>query len=135
MMRRTLLPAGFLVLLDAPGAEAVPYFARKYIRGSPRVTPDETGWKVGGHLWWLWAFASSQVTVYSIQSGRGFQEAALVLGVEFAQNVFRRTNRGFYSFESSSPAPTASAVRVTATITMRFSRPKKIVTIEERKAL
>jgi len=41
------------------------------IRGSPSVTPDETGWKVGGQLWWMWAFSSAAVTVYSIQPGRG----------------------------------------------------------------
>ena len=27
----------------------------RQIRNSPVVTPDETGWKVGGHLQWLWA--------------------------------------------------------------------------------
>ena len=32
------------------------------IRGSPSVTSDETGWRVGGRLWWMWAFSSSQVT-------------------------------------------------------------------------
>jgi hypothetical protein len=53
------------------------------VRASPSVTPDETGWKVGGHLWWMWAFSSSQVTVYSIQPGRGFEQAATVLGVGF----------------------------------------------------
>ena len=50
------------------------------IRGSPSVTPDETGWKVGGQLWWMWAFSTSQVTVYAIQPGRGFEPAARVLG-------------------------------------------------------
>jgi hypothetical protein len=44
---------------------------------------DETGWKVDGHLWWMWAFSSSQVTAYSIQPGRGFEQAATVLGVGF----------------------------------------------------
>ncbi len=33
------------------------------IRASPSVTPDETGWKVGGKLWRMWAFSSSQITV------------------------------------------------------------------------
>jgi len=50
------------------------------IRGSASVTPDETGWRVGGRLWWMWAFSSSQVTVYAIQPGRGFEQAAEVLG-------------------------------------------------------
>jgi transposase len=53
------------------------------IRGSPSVTPDETGWKVGGQLWWMWAFSSAAVTVYSIQPGRGFEQAATVLGAEY----------------------------------------------------
>lgn len=53
------------------------------IRGSPMVTPDETGWKVGGRLWWMWVFSSPQVTVYAIQPGRGFEQAAAVLGVNF----------------------------------------------------
>lgn len=53
------------------------------IRGSPSVTPDETGWRVGGRLWWMWAFSSSQVTVYAIQPGRGFEQAAEVLGADF----------------------------------------------------
>jgi transposase len=53
------------------------------VRGSPMVSPDETGWKVGGHLQWLWAFATSDTTVYRIQAGRGFAEAAAVLGADF----------------------------------------------------
>ena len=28
---------------------------QEQIRGSPVVTPDETGWKVAGRLHWLWA--------------------------------------------------------------------------------
>ena len=32
------------------------------VRGSPMVTPDETGWKVGGQLQWLWVFATPTTT-------------------------------------------------------------------------
>ncbi len=59
------------------------------IRGSPSVTPDETGWRVGGQLWWMWAFSTSQVTVYAIQPGRGFEQAAMVLGADFAGFLVR----------------------------------------------
>ncbi len=59
------------------------------VRSSPSVTPDETGWRVGGHLWWMWAFSTSQVTVYSIQPGRGFEQAATVLGADFAGFLVR----------------------------------------------
>jgi len=41
------------------------------VRHSPVVAPDETGWKVGGRLWWLWVFVTPEVTVYTIQPGRG----------------------------------------------------------------
>ena len=54
------------------------------IRGSGAVTPDETGWRVGGQSQWLWVFASEEATVYSIQPGRGFEQAALILGADFA---------------------------------------------------
>ena len=54
------------------------------IRGSPVVTPDETSWKVGGHPHWLWAFATADATVYAIQDGRGFAQAAAVLGADYA---------------------------------------------------
>jgi len=53
------------------------------IRGSPSVTADETGWKVGGQLWWMWAFSSAAVTAYSIQPGRGYEQAVVVLGAEY----------------------------------------------------
>ncbi len=56
----------------------------QHLRHSPAVTPDETGWKVSARLWWMWAFASSEVTVYSIQPGRAFAQAALILGADFA---------------------------------------------------
>ena len=56
---------------------------RERIRAEPSVTPDETGWKVGGELWWLWAFSSPAMTVYAIQPGRGFEQAAAILGEGF----------------------------------------------------
>jgi transposase len=56
----------------------------KAVRASPQVTPDETGWRVGGIGWWLWAFATSQLTVYAILPGRGFEQAAEILGEDFA---------------------------------------------------
>jgi transposase len=59
------------------------------IRGSPVVTPDETGWKVGGRLHWLWAVATPDTTVYRIQAGRGYPEAARLLGTRFAGIIIR----------------------------------------------
>jgi transposase len=54
------------------------------VRGSPVVTPDETGWKVGGQPYWLWAFATPHTTTYAIEDGRGFAQAARMLGADYA---------------------------------------------------
>ena len=54
------------------------------IRGSPVVYPDETGWKVGGWRAWLWAFTNKKETVYLIEKGRGYPEAAKVLGSDYS---------------------------------------------------
>jgi transposase len=59
------------------------------VRGSPIVTPDETGWKVEGRLRWLWVFVTPTTTVYRIQAGRGYEEAAAVLGDDFAGVIVR----------------------------------------------
>jgi transposase len=59
------------------------------VRGSPVVTPDETGWKVGGHPYWLWAFATPTTTTYAIEDGRGFAQAARMLGADYAGVVQR----------------------------------------------
>lgn len=54
------------------------------VRGSPVVSPDETGWNVAGTLHWLWAFATADTTVYTIRPGRGYVDAATILGEDFA---------------------------------------------------
>jgi transposase len=48
------------------------------------VAPDETGWRVGGIRAWPWTFVGDQVTVYRIVRGRGYQDAAVVLGEDYA---------------------------------------------------
>lgn len=62
---------------------------RTQVRQSAVVTPDETGWKVGGQLQWLWAFATPDTTLYAILPGRGFEEAASVLGADFMGTLVR----------------------------------------------
>jgi transposase len=48
------------------------------------ISPDETGWRVGGLSSWLWAFAASSLTVYAICEGRSFDDAVSVLPADFA---------------------------------------------------
>jgi transposase len=70
------------------------------IRASPVVAPDETGWRVGGHRAWLWAFAGQGVVVYRIAPGRGFDDAAVVLGEAYT-GVLERD--GWAPYRGSSP--------------------------------
>jgi transposase len=53
------------------------------VRGSPVVTADETSWRVGADLQWLWVFVTPQTTVYVIQPGRGLAQAAVVIGQDY----------------------------------------------------
>jgi transposase len=45
---------------------------------------DETGWRVAAHLEWLWVCVSEDVTFYTILPGRGFAQAASILGADYA---------------------------------------------------
>jgi len=44
---------------------------------------DETSWRVAAHLEWLWVVVSEEVTLYAILPGRGFEEAASILGEDY----------------------------------------------------
>lgn len=58
---------------------------RDQLRGAAMVYPDdETRWKIGGYPRWLWAMTDQERTVYSIERGRGYAEAASILGDDYA---------------------------------------------------
>ena len=87
----TVTPSTVTRALHRAARQAQPTYRalRAAIRGSPVVAPDETGWKVNGRLQWLWAFATPETTVYAIQPGRGFPQAAAVLGAAYAGVLVR----------------------------------------------
>ena len=78
-------PGGLAHTLHRAARMATPAYGAlcAQIRGSPVVSPDETGWRVGAVLHWLWAFATPTTTVYAICPGRGFDDAATILGADF----------------------------------------------------
>lgn len=96
-------PSGVTHALHRAARQAAPTYAalRDQIRGSPVVSPDETSWKVGGQLWWLWVFATAQTVVYAIQHGRGFDEAATVLGADFTGGLVRDGWAPYRQFEQA----------------------------------
>jgi transposase len=96
-------PSGVTHALHRAARQAAPTYAalRDQIRGSPVVSPDETSWKVGGRLWWLWVFATARTVVYAIQDGRGFDDAAAVLGAEFGGVLVRDGWAPYRRFEQA----------------------------------
>jgi transposase len=87
----TISPGGLVHAIRRAAARAAPTYVAlcKTVRGSPVVTSDETGWKVNAQLQWLWAAATPDTTIYAIQHGRGFVEAATLLGADFAGVLVR----------------------------------------------
>ena len=59
---------------------------------------DETGWRVAAHLEWLWVAVNDQVTVYAILPGRGFSEAASILGEDYEGFLNHDGWRPYYRF-------------------------------------
>lgn len=89
--RLTVTRSGLVHAVHRAARQAQPTYAalRTQIRGSPVVTPDETGWRVAGHLHWLWTATTPTATVYAILAGRGYPQAATLLGEDFAGVIVR----------------------------------------------
>jgi transposase len=59
---------------------------------------DETGWRVAARLEWLWVFMTQEVTVYAILPGRGFAQAASILGEDYDGVLHHDGWRPYYRF-------------------------------------
>jgi transposase len=76
--------AAHIVRRAAERAEPLYAAFKAMIPQRDTVYPDETGWKVGGRLHWLWDFVSDLFTVYVIRPSRGVDVLAEVLGLDYA---------------------------------------------------
>lgn len=67
------------------GEKAAPTYDRMAaeVRTSLVNQLDETGWRVAAHLEWLWVVVSDRITLYAILPGRGFAQAASLLGEDY----------------------------------------------------
>lgn len=54
------------------------------LRLSAVVLVDETGWRIGRLIVWLWVFATEELTVYVIAASRGSDVPELILGRDFS---------------------------------------------------
>ena len=84
-------PGGLAHVLHRAARAAAPAYTElcEQVRTAPVVTPDETGWRVGGERHWLWTFVTPETTVYAICPGRGFADAATVLGTDYVGVLVR----------------------------------------------
>ncbi len=57
------------------------------VKRSEWCVPDETGWKVGGLLQWLWVFVTGLATLYLIRPSRGFDVAEEALGSDYGGDL------------------------------------------------
>ena len=79
-------------------AEATWHALREAARRSELAHMDETGWKVEAQLRWLWAVVTDQITFCEILPGRGFAQAASILGAEYAGWLIHDGWRVYYKF-------------------------------------
>lgn len=87
----TVTAGGLAQVLHRAARKATPTYAAlcDQVRGSPVVSPDETGWRVGAVPHWLWVFATPDTTVYAIRPGRSFDDATAILAPGFAGVLVR----------------------------------------------
>jgi len=62
---------------------------------------DETGWRVEATLCWLWVSMTPQVTVYDILPGRGFEQAASLLGEDYRGWLHHDGWKPYYRFSKA----------------------------------
>lgn len=67
------------------------------IKDSEHLTPDETGWRIGGHPAWLHGWVGDDgATLYAIDSKRGADVLENVIGIDWSGSM---THDGFSSYE------------------------------------
>jgi transposase len=73
----------------------------RQMRASPHVHVDETGWRIDGKNFWLWAFTDPTFTLYHIDESRGGKVPLALLGKAFGGTVVA----DFYSAYNQLDAP------------------------------
>src|SRR5262245_61454980 len=69
---------------------------REAVKASARLTPDETGWRVGGRPAWLHAWVTERATCYAIDQQRSACVLERLIGVDWSG---RMTHDGMASYD------------------------------------
>lgn len=72
------------------------------VRNAPMLSPDETGWKIGGHNAWLHVAATREDSYYMITRGRGTREATTLIGIEYTGRIVRDGHPSYRVFTKAS---------------------------------
>jgi transposase len=80
-----LSPGGLVQAVARTGDRCLPTYRSlvEAVRQSLVVSGDETSWHVYGEPAWLWIMTTDLVAVYGIREGRGYEEAASLLGADY----------------------------------------------------
>lgn len=79
--------AAQIVMRVAERAKAAYRGIEIVVRRSRVVYPDETGWKVGGWLQWMWVFVTRTATLFKIRDSRGHDVPEEVLGADWSGDM------------------------------------------------
>lgn len=71
------------------------------IRRSRKVYPDETGWKVGGILWWMWVFVARNATLFAIRHDRSGDVPEEFLGKNYSGTMIHDGWSPYDAFEKA----------------------------------
>jgi transposase len=85
-----------IVLRAADRLEPADREIRQEIKGSPCLTPDETGWRVEGRPAWLHAWVVGRAIGYAIETFRKADALEEVIGIGWAGKM---THDGFSSYD------------------------------------
>lgn len=82
----SLSPGGAaqMVLRVARRAQAAYRGIELQVSRSRLLYPDETGWKVGGWLQWMWVFVARSATLFVIRPSRGQDVLKEILGIHWS---------------------------------------------------
>jgi transposase len=71
----------------------------RQMRASPYVHADETGWRMDGRNFWLWAFTDPTFTLYHIDESRGGKVPLKLLGKAFDGTIIADFYSGYDQFK------------------------------------
>jgi transposase len=70
---------------------------KEQIKSSNHLTPDETGWRIGGHLVWLHGWVGDDgATLYAIDPQRSADVLEKIIGIDWSGSM---THDGFSSYD------------------------------------